>query len=132
MINPPEKGVRYKNKSNKKGVCDQCGVCRCYYAPPLCRSKMSTFGFQIKSESEQNKIKLNMTTIYHGRDILILADELDLCDDGNISSNKENLLEIGKLLGVEAKNYNEIPINGWNMVYMETEGREIMQYKQIF
>ena len=33
-----------------------------------------------------------------------LTDELDLCDDGNILSNKENLLKIGKLLGVEARN----------------------------
>ena len=28
-------------------------------------------------------------------------DELDLCDDGNVLSNKDKLLKIGKLLGVE-------------------------------
>ena len=44
-----------------------------------------------------------------------LIDELDLCDDGNILSNKENLLKIGDLLPVEARNCNEIPNNGWNM-----------------
>ena len=44
-----------------------------------------------------------------------LIDELDLCDDVNILSNKDNLLKIGKLLGVEAKTFNGIPNEGWNM-----------------
>ena len=48
---------------------------------------------------------------------MILTDELDLCDDGNILSNKEKLLKIGDLLRVEAKTCNEIPNNGWNMKY---------------
>ena len=38
-----------------------------------------------------------------------LADEFDLCDDGNISSNKN------KLLRVEAKTCNETPSKVWNM-----------------
>ena len=49
-----------------------------------------------------------------------LADELDLCDDENILSNKENFLKIGKLLGFEDKNCNEIPNNGWNMADTDT------------
>ena len=36
------------------------------------------------SESEHQKIKLNRTTLNCGRDIMRLADELDLCDDGNV------------------------------------------------
>ena len=44
-----------------------------------------------------------MTTIYHGIDRMKLTDELDLCGDRNILSNKDNFLKIGKLLGVEAK-----------------------------
>ena len=43
-----------------------------------------------------------------------LTDGFDLCDDGDILSNKEKLLKIGKLLGVKAKTCNEIPNNGWN------------------
>ena len=35
-------------------------------------------------------------------------DELDLCDDGNVLSNKDKLLKIGKLLGVESKTCNDI------------------------
>ena len=47
-----------------------------------------------------------MTTIYLGIDRMNLKDELDLCGDGNILSSKDNLLKIGKLLGVEAKTCN--------------------------
>ena len=61
-----------------------------------------------------------------------LSDELDLCENGNILSNKENLLKIGKLLGVESKTCNEIPNNGWNMANMDTEERKFILYKQIF
>ena len=63
---------------------------------------------------------------------MILTDELDLCDDGNILSNKDNLLKIGKLLGVEAKSCNEIPNNGWNMADIIMEGRQLMKSKHIF
>ena len=42
---------------------------------------------------------MNRTTIYRGRDRMNLADELDLCDDEEILSNREKLLKIGKLLG---------------------------------
>ena len=38
-----------------------------------------------------------------------LTDELYLCDDGHILSNKDRLIKIGKLLGVEAKTFNVIP-----------------------
>ena len=37
-----------------------------------------------------------------------LTDELDLCDYGNITSNKDKLLKIGNLLGVESKTCNDI------------------------
>ena len=57
-----------------------------------------------------------MTTIYLGIDRMNLKDELDLCGDGNILSSKDNLLKIGKLLGVEAKTCNQIPNKGWNVV----------------
>ena len=42
------------------------------------------------------------------------------CDDVNFSSNKENLLKVGKLLGVESKTCDEIPNNGCNMSDIET------------
>ena len=61
-----------------------------------------------------------------------LTDGLDLCDDGNVLSNKDRLHEIGKLLGVEAKTCNEIPNKGWNMEVNEMKGRKFMQTKQIF
>ena len=131
MINPPDKVVCDKHKSKKKGICQKCGVCRCCDAPPVCPSNINHFGDQIKSLSEQKKIILNKTTIYYGRDRLSLIDELDLCDDGNILSNKDNLLKIGKLLGVEAKTCDEIPNNGWNMMDIETQGRKIVRSKQI-
>ena len=35
MSNPTEKGVCDKYFSYKKGVCDQCGVCRYCDAPPV-------------------------------------------------------------------------------------------------
>ena len=60
-----------------------------------------------------------------------LIDELYLCDDGDILSNKDNLLGIGKLLGVEAKTCNEIPNNGWNMEDIKIEGRQLMRSKHI-
>ena len=41
-----------------------------------------------------------------------LTYQLDLCDDGSILSDKYTLLEIGKLLGVEAQTCNEIPNKG--------------------
>ena len=47
------------------------------------------------------------------------TDELDLCDDGDILSNKDRLTKISKLLGVESKTYNEIPNKGWNMADRE-------------
>ena len=56
-----------------------------------------------------------------------LTDELDLCDDGNILSKKEELLKMGKFLGGESKTCNEIPNNGWNMADTEIERRNIMQ-----
>ena len=55
------------------------------------------------SDIEQKKIKLNRTKIYSGRDIMIPTDELDLCYDGNILSNKEKLLKIGDFLGLKPK-----------------------------
>ena len=44
---------------------------------------------------------------------------LDFCGHENILSNKDKLLKIGNLLGVEAKTCNEIPNKGWNMVDRE-------------
>ena len=67
------------------------------------------------SDCEQKKGKFNRTTIYRGREIMSLTDELDLCDDGNITSNKDKLLKLGKLLGVESKTCNDILNQGWNM-----------------
>ena len=61
-----------------------------------------------------------------------LIDELKKCDYGNILSNKENLLKVGELIGVESKTYDQIPNNGWNMSDMETEGRKLVRDKQIF
>ena len=49
ISNPLEKVLCDKHKSKKKGVCDQCGVCRCCDIPPVFRSKMNHFGYKIKS-----------------------------------------------------------------------------------
>ena len=61
-----------------------------------------------------------------------MKDELDLCDDGNVLSNKDKLLKIGKLLGVEAKTCNEIPNKYYNLADREMEGRKLMRVKHIF
>ena len=61
-----------------------------------------------------------------------LTDELYLCDNGNVLSNKDKLLEIGRLLGVEAQTCNEIPNKGWDMVDSEMEGRKLLPVKYIF
>ena len=75
---------------------------------------------------------MNRTTIYPGRDRMNLTYELALCNDGTILSNKDNLLKIGKLLGVEAKTCNEIPNKGCNVVDREMEGIKLMRSKHIF
>ena len=78
MSNPPENGVCDNKCSNKKGVCDQCGVLRYCDAHPNCQPKMNHkhFGTHIQPEIEQEKGKLNRTTIYHRIYRLILTDEL--------------------------------------------------------
>ena len=44
-----------------------------------------------------------------------LTYELDLCDGRIILSNKDKLLKIGNLFGVEAKTCNEMPNKGCNI-----------------
>ena len=61
-----------------------------------------------------------------------LTYELDLCDDENVLSNKDKLLEIGKLLGFESQTCNEIPNKSWNVAGSEMKGRKIMRAKPIF
>ena len=61
-----------------------------------------------------------------------LKEEWDLCNDGNLLSNKEKLLKIGEFLGVESKTCNEIPNKGWNIADREMEGRKPMRAKNIF
>ena len=61
-----------------------------------------------------------------------LTGELYLCDDGNILSNKDKLLKISKLLGVEAKTCKKISNKSWNMEDREMDGRKLMRDKQIF
>ena len=61
-----------------------------------------------------------------------LTDELDLCDDGNILSNKDKLLKIGKLLWVETKTCNDIPNKGCNILDREMEEIKLMRAKHIF
>ena len=75
---------------------------------------------------------MNRTIIYRGRYRLSLTDEIKLCDDVNVLSNKENLLKVGHLLGVESKTCDEITNNGWDLADMETEGRKLMQTNHIF
>ena len=70
--------------------------------------------------------------MYIGRDRMNLTDELDLCDDGNILSNKDKLLKMIEFLGVESKTCNEIPNKGWNMTDREMEGRRIVRSNQTF
>ena len=56
---------------------------------------------------------------------------MKVCEDVNILSNKDNLLVVGKLLGVESKTCDWIPNNGYNMEDIETEGGKLMWSKQI-
>ena len=73
------------------------------------KDKLQTLRYphSIKNVTEKKKICLQ-NNIYCGRDRITLTDELDLCDDGNITSNKDKLLKIGNLLGVESKTCNDI------------------------
>ena len=103
MSNPPGKGVCNKHKSNMKVVCDQCGLCRCYDANTVCQSNMNHFGYQIKPESEQSKIKFNRKTIYCGRYRLSLTDELDLCDDGKFYPTRRIYLKLAIYLVLKPK-----------------------------
>ena len=105
MINPIEKGVRGKNFSCEKGVCDQCVVFRYCEAPPYFKSKINHrhLSIHIQSEIKQKERKLYRTKIYHGRDKLNLTYEMDLCDNRNILSNKYKLIKTGKLLGLNPK-----------------------------
>ena len=121
MSNPTEKGIHNKNNWCKKLCCDQCGVCRYWDTIPYFRSRINHkhFGIYIQPEIEQKKRKLNRKTIYRGRDRIEMTDELYLCDDENILSNKDKLLTTGKLLGVEAITCNEIPNKGLNMTDRE-------------
>ena len=73
-----------------------------------------------------------MTKIYRGIDRMKLTDELDLCGDGNILSNKDNFLNIFNLLGVEAKTCNQIPNKGCNVMDRKIKGKKSMRAKQIF
>ena len=57
---------------------------------------------------EKKKIKLNRTKIYGGRYRMDLTYELDFFDYGDILSNKDKLIKIGTILGVEAKTCNDI------------------------
>ena len=50
---------------------------------------------------------------------------------GIILSNKENLLTVGKLLGVESKTLYEICNNGWNRTDIYAEGRKLCDTFQI-
>ena len=76
MSNTTEKGVCDKNFSFNKGICYQCGVCRYFDVPPYCKSNINHkhFGIHIQSEIEQNKIKLNRTTIHRGRVRMNMTD----------------------------------------------------------
>ena len=58
---------------------------------------------------------MKIRTIYHGRDIMNLKYYLDFCGHENILSNKDKLLKIGNLFGVEAKTCNEMPNKGCNI-----------------
>ena len=117
MSNTTNKVVCGKHFSCKKRVFDQCGVCRYFVAHPYCQSKIKhkDFGIQIQSKNEQKKRKFNRATIYRGRDRMNLIYELALCGDGIILSNKNKLLTIGNLFGVEAKTCNMIPNKAWNV-----------------
>ena len=61
-----------------------------------------------------------------------LTDALNLCDDRNILSNKDMLVKVGKLLGVESKTFNEIPNKGWNSADREMKVRKLIRGKEIF
>ena len=76
---------------------------------------VSTFNQKLNKRKEN----FNRKTRYHGRYRINMTDELDLCDDENILSNKDKLLTTGKLLGVEAITCNEIPNKGLNMTDRE-------------
>ena len=67
-------------------------------------------GIHIQLEIEQKKIKMNRTTIYCRRNIMKLTDELDLCGDRNILSNKDKYLKLVSYLGLKPKLAMKYPI----------------------
>ena len=61
--------------------------------------------------------------MYRGRDRINLTEKLDLCDDGNILSNKDKFFEIGKLRGLNPKLEMRYPIKVgiWQIVKWKVE-----------
>ena len=65
------------------------------------KSQILWYPLSVINWTEEKKIEQKKQ--FRGRDINNLTDELGLCDDGTILSNKDKLLKICKLLCVEAK-----------------------------
>ena len=64
---------------------------------------------------------MNRETTFRGKDIIILADNFNLCDDGKTLSNQKKLIKIRNFLGVEENSCDDIPKSGWNMENLDTE-----------
>ena len=133
MIRPVDIGVCEEQKYNKKGVYEHCRGCICCDPPPGCSLKSNHIGYKIRyryqyaahiltnkdnlqvSESENKRRKMNRKTAFRVKDIMILTEIFNLCDDGKHLPNKEKLIKICNFLGVEVNSCDEIPKSGCNM-----------------
>ena len=58
MSNTNENGVFDKHKSNNKGVCDRCGVCRCCDAPPVFDQRWITYFNKLNHKVNRKKFTI--------------------------------------------------------------------------
>ena len=71
------------------------------------------------SESENKRIKLTRKLSLCDKHRIILTECFCWCDKDVDLSNKEKLIEIGNILGVEANSLDYIPKSGWKMDMLE-------------
>ena len=145
MSSPVDIGVCEYHKSNKKGVCEHCGGCRCCDPPTDCSLKRNHIGYKNRyiyqyatqlltnnyhsdiSEIENKPIILNIKTMFREKYIISLTDHFNLCGDGKHLSNKEKLIKIRNFIGIKPNACDEIPESGWNIYNLGTEGRSILR-----
>ena len=72
---------------------------------------------------------MNRKTTFRGKDIIILTDNFNLCDDGRHLSNNDKLIKIRNFLELIVNACDDITKSGWNMENLETGGISLLRAK---